>query len=165
MGFGQGVGRHGTSVSSLSKLDTGSVRFLVSYFCVWSGKEVTEFRSKTDGIWENEFWLKRNEVIVQKGTMDQMVFPIEKLIEYLSARMPLLEGDLIFSGTPANSRPVKPGDRVEVEVEGLGRLENNVVEGDFGVDIDFGAQPSESEEVISTALGGDWEFRGIRSPQ
>ena len=46
MGFGQGVGRHGTSVSSLSKLDTGSVRFLVSYFCVWSGKEVTEFRSK-----------------------------------------------------------------------------------------------------------------------
>ena len=37
--------------------------------------------------------------------------------------------------------------------------------GDFGVDFNFGAQPSESEEVISTALGGDWEFRGIRSPQ
>jgi len=29
---------------------------------------------------------------------------------------------------------------------------------------DVGAQPSESEEVVSTALGGDWEFRGIRTP-
>ena len=72
---------------------------------------------------------------------------------------------MIFSGTPANSRPVEPGDKVEVEVEGLGKLENNIVEGDFFVDSDFGAQPSESEEVISTALGGDWEFRGIRPPQ
>ena len=77
---------------------------------------VTEFRSKTDGIWENEFWLKRNEVIVQKGTMDQMVFPIEKLIEYLSARMPLLEGDLIFSGTPQGVGPIDQGDNLELGI-------------------------------------------------
>jgi 5-oxopent-3-ene-1,2,5-tricarboxylate decarboxylase / 2-hydroxyhepta-2,4-diene-1,7-dioate isomerase len=32
------------------------------------------------------------------------------------------------------------------------------------VPADFGAQPSASEEVVSTALGGDWEFRGIRPP-
>ena len=42
---------------------------------------------------------------------------------------------------------------------------NQWILANFGVDFDFGAQPSESEEVISTALGGDWEFRGIRSPQ
>ena len=77
---------------------------------------VTEFKSKTDGIWENEFWLKRNEVIVQKGAMDQMVFPIEKLIEYLSARMPLLEGDLIFTGTPQGVGPIKQGDNLELGV-------------------------------------------------
>jgi len=53
---------------------------------------------------------------------------------------------------------------VEVEVDGLGRLKNYVVAGPFGIPADFGAQPTASEEVLSTALGGDWEFRGIRPP-
>jgi 5-oxopent-3-ene-1,2,5-tricarboxylate decarboxylase / 2-hydroxyhepta-2,4-diene-1,7-dioate isomerase len=39
------------------------------------------------------------------------------------------------------------------------------VAGPLPVAVDFGAQPSESEEVISTAFGGDWEFRGIRAPR
>jgi 5-oxopent-3-ene-1,2,5-tricarboxylate decarboxylase/2-hydroxyhepta-2,4-diene-1,7-dioate isomerase len=72
---------------------------------------------------------------------------------------------VLLSGTPANSRPVEPGDVVEVEVDGLGTLRNTVVEGDVPLRDDVGAQPSESEEVISTAFGGDWEFRGIRSPR
>jgi 5-oxopent-3-ene-1,2,5-tricarboxylate decarboxylase/2-hydroxyhepta-2,4-diene-1,7-dioate isomerase len=38
------------------------------------------------------------------------------------------------------------------------------VAGPVAVAADFGAQPTASEEVISTALGGDWEFRGIRPP-
>ena len=71
---------------------------------------------------------------------------------------------MIFSGTPANSRPVQPGDVVEVEVDGLGRLTNHVVEGPEPIRSDVGAQPTSSEEVVSTALGGDWEFRGIRTP-
>ena len=53
---------------------------------------------------------------------------------------------------------------VDVEVEGLGTLRNTIVEGSVSIRDDVGAQPSESEEVISTALGGDWEFRGIRPP-
>ena len=56
------------------------------------------------------------------------------------------------------------GDLVEVEVEGLGRLTNHVVTGPVPVRTDVGAQPTESEEVVSTALGGDWEYRGIRTP-
>jgi 5-oxopent-3-ene-1,2,5-tricarboxylate decarboxylase/2-hydroxyhepta-2,4-diene-1,7-dioate isomerase len=68
-----------------------------------------------------------------------------------------------MSGTPANSRPVEPGDTVSVTVEGLGTLENTIVEGPAGVRLDVGAQPSDSEEVVSTALGGDWEFRGQRA--
>jgi 5-oxopent-3-ene-1,2,5-tricarboxylate decarboxylase/2-hydroxyhepta-2,4-diene-1,7-dioate isomerase len=76
----------------------------------------------------------------------------------------LSPGDLLFSGTPANSRPVEPGDVVEVEVEGLGKLTNHIVTGPTPIRIDVGAQPTESEEVVSTALGGDWEFRGIRTP-
>jgi 5-oxopent-3-ene-1,2,5-tricarboxylate decarboxylase/2-hydroxyhepta-2,4-diene-1,7-dioate isomerase len=60
---------------------------------------------------------------------------------------------------------VQPGDVVEVEVEGLGRLTNRIASGPTGIRPDVGAQPTESEEVLSTALGGDWEFRGIRPPR
>ena len=77
---------------------------------------VSEFRMKTDGLWEKEFWLKRNEIIVQLGKMNQMVFPITKLIEYLSAKMPLLEGDLIFTGTPQGVGPIKQGDNLELGI-------------------------------------------------
>jgi len=54
---------------------------------------------------------------------------------------------------------------VEVEVEGLGRLSNRIVEGPLPIRTELGAQPTESEEVLSTALGGEWEFRGIRPPK
>ena len=77
---------------------------------------VSEFRMKRDDLWEKEFWLNRNEIIVQLGKMDQMVFPITKLIEYLSAKMPLLEGDLIFTGTPQGVGPIKLGDNLELGV-------------------------------------------------
>jgi len=75
-----------------------------------------------------------------------------------------MPGDIVLSGTPAGSRPVEPGDVVTVVVEGLGELTNTIVEGPEAIGADFGAQPSESEEVTSTALGGDWELRGIRAP-
>ncbi len=51
-----------------------------------------------------------------------------------------------------------------VEVEGLGALTNTIVDGPVAIRDDVGAQPSESEEVRSTALGGDWEYRGKRAP-
>jgi 5-oxopent-3-ene-1,2,5-tricarboxylate decarboxylase/2-hydroxyhepta-2,4-diene-1,7-dioate isomerase len=70
-----------------------------------------------------------------------------------------------MSGTPAISRTVYPGDVVEVEVEGLGTLRNHIVAGPAPIRDDVGAQPTESEEVLSTAQGGDWEFRGIRKPK
>jgi 5-oxopent-3-ene-1,2,5-tricarboxylate decarboxylase / 2-hydroxyhepta-2,4-diene-1,7-dioate isomerase len=87
------------------------------------------------------------------------------LVADIARTITLMPGDVILSGTPANSRPVVPGDTVEVEVEGLGTLSNTIVEGTIPVRDDVGAQPSESEEVVSTSLGGDWEFRGIRPPK
>ncbi len=86
------------------------------------------------------------------------------LVADIARTITLLPGDMLYSGTPANSRPVYPGDVVEVEVEGLGRLTNHIVTGPTAIREDVGAQPTESEEVISTAMGGDWEFRGIRTP-
>jgi 5-oxopent-3-ene-1,2,5-tricarboxylate decarboxylase / 2-hydroxyhepta-2,4-diene-1,7-dioate isomerase len=105
-----------------------------------------------------------NGATVQEGSTDEMVWDMHYLVADIARTITLLPGDVILSGTPANSRPVQPGDVVEVEVEGLGTLRNTIVEGDTPIREDVGAQPSSSEEVESTALGGDWEFRGIRPP-
>jgi 5-oxopent-3-ene-1,2,5-tricarboxylate decarboxylase / 2-hydroxyhepta-2,4-diene-1,7-dioate isomerase len=105
-----------------------------------------------------------NGMLVQDGSTDEMEWDMHYLVADLARTITLSPGDLLFSGTPANSRPVQPGDVVEVEVEGLGRLTNHVVEGPASIRADVGAQPSSSEEVVSTALGGDWEFRGLRAP-
>ncbi|MGH2527636.1 MAG: fumarylacetoacetate hydrolase family protein [Actinomycetota bacterium] len=105
-----------------------------------------------------------NGDVRQNGTTDEMVWDMHYLVADIARTITLMPGDVILSGTPANSRPVQPGDVVDVEVEGLGTLRNTIVEGSVAIRDDVGAQPSESEEVISTALGGDWEFRGIRPP-
>ncbi len=106
-----------------------------------------------------------NGSVVQDGNTDEMEWDMHYLVADIARTITLEPGDLLLSGTPANSRPVQPGDVVAVEVEGLGRLENHVVAGPTPIRGDVGAQPTSSEEVESTALGGDWEFRGIRPPQ
>jgi 5-oxopent-3-ene-1,2,5-tricarboxylate decarboxylase / 2-hydroxyhepta-2,4-diene-1,7-dioate isomerase len=106
-----------------------------------------------------------NGAVVQDGTTDEMTWDMHYLVADIARTITLVPGDVLLSGTPANSRPVQPGDVVEVEVDGLGRLTNHVVEGPTAIRADVGAQPTESEEVVSTALGGDWELRGIRAPQ
>ena len=105
-----------------------------------------------------------NGVVRQDGSTDEMEWDMHYLVADIARTITLVPGDMLFSGTPANSRTVYPGDVVEVEVEGLGRLTNHIVEGPVPIREDVGAQPTESEEVISTAQGGDWEFRGIRTP-
>ncbi len=106
-----------------------------------------------------------NARLVQQGSTDEMTWDMHYLVADIARTITLLPGDVLLSGTPANSRPVEPGDVVEVEVDGLGRLRNHIVSGPVAVREDVGAQPTESEEVVSTALGGDWEFRGIRPPR
>jgi 5-oxopent-3-ene-1,2,5-tricarboxylate decarboxylase/2-hydroxyhepta-2,4-diene-1,7-dioate isomerase len=106
-----------------------------------------------------------NGVERQSGNTSEMEWDMAYLVADLARTITLLPGDLILSGTPAGSRPVAPGDGVTVEVEGLGALSNTIVAGPNPVRTDVGAQPTESEEVVSTALGGDWEFRGIRPPR
>ena len=105
-----------------------------------------------------------NGVVKQEDNTDNMEWDMHYLVADIARTITLVPGDMLFSGTPAFSRPVEPGDVVEVEVEGLGRLTNHIVEGPTPIRTDVGAQPTESEEVVSTALGGDWEFRGIRTP-
>jgi len=105
-----------------------------------------------------------NGDLVQDGSTDEMAWDMHYLVADIARTITLCPGDVLLSGTPANSRPVQPGDVVDVEVDGLGTLTNHVVSGPQHVAAGYGAQPTESEEVISTAFGGDWEFRGIRAP-
>ncbi len=106
-----------------------------------------------------------NGKVVQDGNTDEMTWDMNYLVADLARTITLEPGDMIFSGTPANSRTVYPGDVVTVEVEGLGALTNTIVHGPAAIGEDCGAQPSASEQVLSTAQGGDWEFRGIRPPK
>ena len=105
-----------------------------------------------------------NGEVKQDGSTDEMEWDMHYLVADIARTITLHPGDLLLSGTPAISRTVYPGDVVEVEVEGLGTLRNHIVSGPTAIRSDVGAQPTESEEVLSTAQGGDWEFRGIRKP-
>ncbi len=105
-----------------------------------------------------------NGELRQDGSTDEMAWDMHYLVTDLARLITLEPGDVILSGTPATSRPVEPGDVVTVEVEGLGALTNHVVSSPAPVSDEVGAQPTASEEVLSTALGGEWEFRGQRRP-
>lgn len=63
---------------------------------------------------------------VQSAGIDQMVFAPDFLVSYISQVMTLLPGDLVLTGTPEGVGPLHKGDRVRVEIEGIGRLENTV---------------------------------------
>jgi len=105
-----------------------------------------------------------NGEVRQDGSTAEMEWDMHYLVVDIARTITLVPGDVLLSGTPANSRPVEPGDVVTVEVDGLGALTNRIVSGPVAIRDDVGAQPSESEEVVSTAMGGDWEHRGKRAP-
>jgi 2-keto-4-pentenoate hydratase/2-oxohepta-3-ene-1,7-dioic acid hydratase in catechol pathway len=65
---------------------------------------------------------------VQDGTTADMVFDVAELVSYASHAFTLLPGDVLLTGTPAGVGPLRAGQRVEVEVEGIGVLSNPVVE-------------------------------------
>ena len=78
--------------------------------------------------------LRLNGRTMQDSNTDQLIFPVEELIAYVSGVCTLSPGDLIFTGTPpgvggARKPPVflQPGDVMEVEIEQLGVLRNPVI--------------------------------------
>jgi 2-keto-4-pentenoate hydratase/2-oxohepta-3-ene-1,7-dioic acid hydratase in catechol pathway len=67
-----------------------------------------------------------NGEIRQDGRTSQMIFSCGALVEYITAIMTLVPGDVILTGTPSGVGPLSSGDVVEVEVEGIGVLRNAV---------------------------------------
>lgn len=69
-------------------------------------------------------WL--NDQLKQDSTTAQLIFKVPEIISFVSRVMTLLPGDIIATGTPAGVGPMQRGDRIVIEVEGIGRLENSV---------------------------------------
>jgi len=62
----------------------------------------------------------------QSQRTSDLLFGVDKIVSYVSRFVTLLPGDLIFTGTPGSTKPMKSGDIVEVEIEGVGILRNKV---------------------------------------
>jgi 2-keto-4-pentenoate hydratase/2-oxohepta-3-ene-1,7-dioic acid hydratase in catechol pathway len=71
-----------------------------------------------------EGWV--NGTLRQSSTTLQLIFPIDRLIAFISSIMTLLPGDIISTGTPAGIAPLRAGDRVTIKVAGVGELSNPV---------------------------------------
>jgi 2-keto-4-pentenoate hydratase/2-oxohepta-3-ene-1,7-dioic acid hydratase in catechol pathway len=67
-----------------------------------------------------------NENLVQSAQISEMVFSAEKLVAYISQVMTLLPGDVVLTGTPEGIGAMQVGDRVRIEIEGIGHLQNQV---------------------------------------
>jgi 2-keto-4-pentenoate hydratase/2-oxohepta-3-ene-1,7-dioic acid hydratase (catechol pathway) len=67
-----------------------------------------------------------NGQLVQSGNTRNMIFPVPFLIKFISRIMTLEPGDVIATGTPAGVGPMKPGDRIDIQIEGIGTLSNIV---------------------------------------
>jgi len=89
---------------------------------------------------------------VQHGhTGTDLLFSFAYQIADLARLITLEPGDVLLTGTPAHSRPVEPGDVVEVEVEGIGRLQNTVVQSEHEPGA-VGEQPAVSAQTLHVAL-------------
>ena len=70
-----------------------------------------------------------NGEVVQTERTKDLIFNVAKIVSYVSQYVTLEPGDVIYTGTPQTTRPIKDGDVVEVEIEGVGVLRNKVRQG------------------------------------
>lgn len=71
---------------------------------------------------------RKNGEVVQSSSTSMMVFDVAQIVSYVSRNLTLVPGDVILTGTPGGVGPVSHGDVIEVEIEGIGILENPVVD-------------------------------------
>jgi 2-keto-4-pentenoate hydratase/2-oxohepta-3-ene-1,7-dioic acid hydratase in catechol pathway len=91
-------------------------------FCPLGPAIDTEFDPSEDHV----ITCSVNDVIRQTGSTSDMVFDVYAVVSFVSQVMTLLPGDVILTGTPAGVGPIVPGDRVEVDIDGIGTLMNPV---------------------------------------
>jgi 2-keto-4-pentenoate hydratase/2-oxohepta-3-ene-1,7-dioic acid hydratase in catechol pathway len=106
----------------------------------WQRSDLQWFRAKASdtfgplgpviasGLNYNDLLLQTrlNGEVVQSQRTKDLVFDVPTIVSYVSRYVTLEPGDVIYTGTPGTTRPMKPGDVVEVEIEGIGVLRNPV---------------------------------------
>lgn len=102
-----------------------------------------------------------NGLRVQEGAVSEMVWGIDELLADLSRHITLRPNDVVLTGTPWHSRPVFPGDVVEVEVDGIGRLSNRVTSGP-APDNHAGFPATVTKTSLGVALGAD--YHALKQP-
>ncbi len=110
---------------------------------IWQKEDLQWFRAKGSdtfgplgpavvrGLNYNNLQLttRLNGEVRQSQRTSDLIFSVAKIVSYVSQFVTFLPGDLIFTGTPGSTKPMKPGDVVEVEIEGVGILRNPVTAG------------------------------------
>jgi 5-oxopent-3-ene-1,2,5-tricarboxylate decarboxylase/2-hydroxyhepta-2,4-diene-1,7-dioate isomerase len=92
-----------------------------------------------------------NGEVVQEASAEDLIWGVAYQIADLSRLITLCPGDVLLTGTPANSRPMEAGDVVAVEISGLGAVESTIV--DWDVDLsEAGDQPAVSGNTLHVAL-------------
>jgi 5-oxopent-3-ene-1,2,5-tricarboxylate decarboxylase/2-hydroxyhepta-2,4-diene-1,7-dioate isomerase len=105
-----------------------------------------------------------NGMLVQEAKVSEMVWGIDELLADISRHVTLLPDDVVLTGTPWHSRPMFPGDVVEVEVDGLGRLSNSVVTGP-APENHSGFPATVTKVSLGVALGSDYRLlKSLSSP-
>ena len=104
-----------------------------------------------------------NGKVVQEDPVKAMNFSIDYILADLCRHITLVPGDVVLTGTPANSRPMNIGDTVDVEVTQIGRISNTVQEVPAPAH-NVGHGPTDSEAVRRVALAGDfWAAEDAKS--
>lgn len=107
----------------------------------WQQDDLQWFRAKASdtfgplgpwivtGLNHNDLLLQTrlNGQVVQSQRTKELIFDIKTIVSYISKYVTLEPGDVIYTGTPGTTKAMKPGDTVEIEVEGVGILRNKVV--------------------------------------
>lgn len=112
------------------------------------------FLVDTADLDQNDLTLRtyvNGDMVQETHTGTDLMFSIAYQVADLARHITLLPGDLVLTGTPANSRPVNVGDVVEVEVSGIGRLTNTIGEMDVEP-YKIGFQPQVSASTLHVAL-------------
>lgn len=82
-----------------------------------TGLDYTKLRLRT--------WV--NGELRQDSSTSELVYSPHKILSYVSQYITLLPGDVIFTGTPGKTQEVNRGDKIEIEIEGVGRLSNTII--------------------------------------
>jgi 5-oxopent-3-ene-1,2,5-tricarboxylate decarboxylase/2-hydroxyhepta-2,4-diene-1,7-dioate isomerase len=109
-------------------------------------------------VFEQMLRTYRNGELVQEAHIgDEMIWGPHYVIADIARHITLVPGDVILSGTPCHSRSLDPGDLIEVEISGIGRLSSRVVACPVprASALGVGHAPTDSAEVRRVALGFD----------